>query len=393
MHTPIAITGMSSLSALEFETQEIWENYSFPSTAIRRRDDAYFAAALPEQSQEQVQSLAQEQKAYQRLDPSVWYAMLVARRACTQAGWTSGMECGVNFGSSRGATQLFEHYHQEFLNNGQAATMTSPTTTLGNISSWVAQDLKLRGPAISHSVTCSTGLHAVLNGVAWLLSGLSRRFLVGGSEAALTPFTLSQMQVLKITAVPGADEPEFPCRAGDLSKQSNTMVLGEGAAAFCLELPGTASTKALAYIVGVGFASDEISHATAISEEGIGFQQSMRMALGGRSADVVDGIVMHAPGTMKGDLAEMHAIQAVFGACQHGLPRVTSNKWQLGHTLGAAGVLSLKMAVLMLQHQTWIPIPFVGARQQNFKREINTIMVNAIGFGGNAVSVLVARHA
>ncbi|MBI3713738.1 MAG: beta-ketoacyl synthase [Burkholderiales bacterium] len=393
MHTPIAITGMSSLSALGHLPDQVWANYSHSTTKIRRRDDAFFAAALPEHCQQQVQSLAQEQKAYQRLDPSVWYAMLVARRACAAAGWTAGIECGVNFGSSRGATQLFEHYHQEFLNHGQAATMTSPTTTLGNISSWVAQDLKLQGPAISHSVTCSTGLHAVLNGVAWLLSGLSRRFLVGGSEAALTPFTLSQMQVLKITAVPGEDEPKFPCRAGDLSKQSNTMVLGEGAAAFCLELPESADTKALAYIVGVGFASDEIIHATAISEQGIGFQQSMRMALGGRSAEIVDGIVMHAPGTVKGDLAEMHAIQAVFGACQQGLPRLTSNKWQLGHSLGAAGVLSLEMAVLMLQHQTWIPIPFIDTDKPDLTKEINTVMVNAIGFGGNAVSVLIARHA
>lgn len=391
MHTSIAITGMSSLSALGLGSQEVWANYRLPTTAIRLRKDGYFAAALPAQSQEQVQMLAREQKAYQRLDPSVWYAMLVARRACAQAAWAIGATCGVNFGSSRGATQLFEHYHQEFLNTGQAATMTSPTTTLGNISSWVAQDLKLQGPAISHSVTCSTGLHAVLNGVAWLLSGLSQRFLVGASEAALTPFTLSQMQVLKITAMPGEAELAYPCRAGDLSKQANTMVLGEGAAAFCLELPETAGANALAYIVGVGFASDEITHATAISDEGIGFQQSMCMALGGRSAEVVDGIVMHAPGTVKGDLAEMRAIQAVFGIDGAALPRLTSNKWKLGHSLGAAGVLSLEMAVLMLQHQIWIDIPFVDAHERNGAKAINTVMVNAIGFGGNAVSVLVAR--
>lgn len=392
MHTPIAITGMSSLSALGLESHEVWAHYRLQTTAIQLREDGYFAATLPVQSQEQVQMLARELKAYQRLDPSVWYAMLVARRACAQAAWAIGATCGVNFGSSRGATQMFEHYHQEFLQTGQAATMTSPTTTLGNISSWVAQDLKLQGPTISHSVTCSTGLHAVLNGVAWLLSGLSQRFLVGASEAALTPFTLSQMQVLKITAMPGEMELAFPCRAGDLTKQVNTMVLGEGAAAFCLELPETAGTRALAYIVGVGFASDDIEHATAISDEGIGFQQSMRMALNGRSAESVDGIVMHAPGTVKGDLAEMRAIQAVFEGYGTALPRLTSNKWKLGHSLGAAGVLSLEMAVLMLQHQTWIAIPFVEPQKQNPTKAINTIMVNAIGFGGNAVSVLVSRY-
>ncbi len=391
MQVPIAITGMASLSALGAHPDQIWANYQLSVSAIRRRDDGYYAAALSAHSLAQVRSLAQEQKAYSRLDPSVWYAMLVARRACAGAQWSKGTECGVNFGSSRGATQLFEHYHRDFLSSGQAATMTSPTTTLGNISSWVAQDLKLQGPAISHSVTCSTGLHAVLNGVAWLLSGLSQRFLVGGSEAALTPFTLSQMQVLKITAVPDERELAYPCRAGDLSKQSNTMVLGEGAAAFCLEGLESAGQRALAYIVGVGFASDEIEHATAISEQGIGFQLSMRMALNGRSPAQVDGIVMHAPGTVKGDQAEMHAIQAVFGAGGQALPRLTSNKWQLGHSLGAAGVLSLEMAVMMLQHQTWLEIPFVDSARSERGGAINTIMVNAIGFGGNAVSILIAR--
>ena len=34
--------------------------------------------------------------------------------------------------------------------------LVSPTTTLGNISSWVAYDLGLDGVTLSHSITCST---------------------------------------------------------------------------------------------------------------------------------------------------------------------------------------------------------------------------------------------
>ena len=71
---------------------------------------------------------------------------------------------------------------------------------MGNISSWVAHDLQTEGPEISHSITCSTALHALLNGVAWLQSGKQIKFLVGGSEAPLTPFTIAQMQALKIYA-------------------------------------------------------------------------------------------------------------------------------------------------------------------------------------------------
>jgi 3-oxoacyl-(acyl-carrier-protein) synthase len=76
--------------------------------------------------------------------------------------------------------------------------LASPTTTLGNISSWVAHDLQSSGPEISHSITCSTALHALLNGVAWLKAGMADKFLVGGTEAPLTDFTIAQMRALKI---------------------------------------------------------------------------------------------------------------------------------------------------------------------------------------------------
>jgi 3-oxoacyl-(acyl-carrier-protein) synthase len=44
----------------------------------------------------------------------------------------------------------------------------------------------------------------------------------------------------------------------------------------------------------------------------------------------------------------------------------------------------------MLQYQQFIPIPF--AEVQNEKRKIRKILVNAVGFGGNAVSILVSKQ-
>src|SRR5690606_23910564 len=128
------------------------------------------------------------------------FAILASRIAVTAAGWKKGNSIGINIGSSRGATALFEKYHAEYLRCGKTETATSPATTLGNISSWVSYDLKSNGPDISHSVTCSTGLHAILNGCAWLGSGMADKFLAGGSEAALTPFTIAQMNALRIYA-------------------------------------------------------------------------------------------------------------------------------------------------------------------------------------------------
>ena len=100
--------------------------------------------------------------------------MVASRKAIEKAGWTKEDIFGINIGSSRGATDLFEKHFQEYLETGKAQTLASPTTTLGNISSWVAHDLQSSGPEISHSITCSTALHSVLNGVAWLRARYGR---------------------------------------------------------------------------------------------------------------------------------------------------------------------------------------------------------------------------
>jgi 3-oxoacyl-(acyl-carrier-protein) synthase len=94
---------------------------------------------------------------------------------------------------------------------------------------------------------------------------------------------------------------------------------------------------------------------------------------------------MHAPGTIKGDLTEYKAVQKVFG--EH-LPLLTTNKWKIGHTFGASGMLSIEMAIMMLQKQVFIGVPFSEAQIQ--KKPLKKIMVNAVGFGGNAVSILLS---
>jgi 3-oxoacyl-(acyl-carrier-protein) synthase len=92
---------------------------------------------------------------------------------------------------------------------------------------------------------------------------------------------------------------------------------------------------------------------------------------------------MHAPGTIKGDLTEYRAVEKVFGSK---LPLLTSNKWKIGHTFGASGILSLELAILMLQHNQFVGVPF--AKKQEQTQSIKKVLVNAVGFGGNAVSIL-----
>lgn len=377
----ISITSIASISPLGTTLEETWNSYLDNQHRLMEKkigDDKAWVAPLPDSAQKEIELLKASDSKYMDLDESVLYAMVAARKAVAMAGWNADDNFGINIGSSRGATSLFEKYHSEFLEQKRASTLSSPTTTLGNISSWVAHDLGSWGPEISHSITCSTALHALLNGVAWIKSGMASKFLVGGSEAPLTPFTIAQMKALKIYS---RNSGPFPCRALDMEKNENTMVLGEGASVICLER-GT-KKDALAVIAGVGYATEILEHNISISADAVCFQRSMKMALGDMDPSDVDVIVMHAPGTKKGDLSEYRAIEIVFGG---NIPALTTNKWKMGHTFGASGMLSLELAILMMQHQQFIKLPFV--KYDSVPKKINKVMINAVGFGGNAVSVL-----
>ncbi len=376
----IAITASSSISALGSFPDEIWDTYLQSKTKIRKTKSGDFVGALEAKSAAEMAQIREENVHYENLDKSVLMAMLVARKTIQMAGWKSEDFFGINIGSSRGATTLFEEHHQFFLENKYAQTLASPSSTLGNIASWVSHDLQHSGPEISHSITCSTALHALINGVAWLQAGFTDKFLVGGSEAPLTEFTLAQMKALKIYS--RETDENLPCRSFDLDKKKNTMVIGEGAAMICLDKNPT--EKPLAYIESIGFATEVLQHPISISTEAQCFQKSMSMALATINPAEIDAVVMHAPGTLKGDLYEFEAIKKVFG---ENMPLLTSNKWLLGHTFGASGMFSVEMALLMLQKQIFIPVPFQN--QKPASKKFSKILVNAVGFGGNAVSVVV----
>ncbi len=378
---PISIVSIYSLSALGEGKEEVWKSYLSHHHALKERifnKESTFIAPLSKENKNKIDELRIANPEYKKLDDTVLFALYVARNAMVSAGWENEKAIGVNIGSSRGATGVFENYHQDFISEGRTVPMASPSTTLGNISSWVAHDLQTTGPEISHSITCSTALHALLNGIAWIQSGMAKKFLVGGSEAPLTAFTIAQMKALKIYS---QENDAYPSKALDLTKKKNSMVLGEGAVMACLEKE--ISKKSLAVIEGVGYATELLVHSVSISTEAKCFQRSMKMALGTLSPSSVDVIVMHAPGTMQGDLSEYKAIEKIFGS---NMPLLTTNKWKTGHTLGASGLLSLEMAILMLKHQVFIPVPYNNKKPES--KTIRRIMVNAVGFGGNAVSIL-----
>ena len=384
MKTPISISGIASVSALGISSAAIWQRYLDGQALFSKRKidgTEILGAFVTSEVDDALKQLQGSNSSFKNLDRSVLLAILAAKKAFDSQIFPQE-NIGINIGSSRGATALFEKHHAQFQKNGKVSPYASPTTTLGNISSWVGQELGVNGVQIGHSVTCSTAMHALLNGIAWLQSNMADVFIVGGSEAALTPFTIAQMRALKLYS----KETDAPvCESMRFEKKRNTMILGEGAAVAILER--NLSDRSQALVLGYGFASEKLEHNSSISENATCFQESMKMALKKAELETVDVIIMHAPGTAKGDLAEKNAIDAVF---ENECPLLTSNKWLVGHTFGASGMMSLELGVLMLQHNKFIGNPFFS-NAVDASEEIKTVMINAVGFGGNAVTVILGK--
>lgn len=302
-----------------------------------------------------IQAFAEERG----VDRTTLLALHAADQAVAEAGWQD-KDFSILMGCSRGPTGNWEEAFAEFTETGKAGPKTSPSTTLGSIGFALADYFGTSALASSLSVTCSSGMHAILHGVALLRAGMAERVLVGGAEAPLTTFTLRQMEALRICApIPPAGE--HACRP--MSTPASGMVVGEGAAFLALSLEDDAAGKPV--IEGIAFGRERARSLTGISRQGAALHHCMRELI--EANGYPDLIVAHAPGTRRGDAAELTAIQAL-SENQPEDPLVTSFKWATGHTFGASGPLAVCGALLVMPGKK--------------------VLVNATGFGGNGVSLM-----
>ncbi len=282
----------------------------------------------------------------------------------------------VNLASSRGATLSLEKAMKDFLEGGAVSPFTSPMTTAGRLSSAVAQFLQLEGNVLDHSMTCSGGLQSILNAQEYLASGRVEQAIVGASEACLSPFTFAQFDALHLYS----KRENTPCLPL-VSKNENTLVLGEGAA--LLVLSHFRGKECSFRISGVGQGFERGAHAADLRGENI--VQSMHQALLNANAPKVDAVIAHAPGTRMGDEQELKAIRAVLGEVP-----VLSNKWSMGHTLAVSGLMNVLWGMELMKG--WSPeVPRGLEASHSCPEQLNTVLVNALGFGGNSISVVLER--
>lgn len=353
------------------DTRIFIKDYAYLSGEKRLIDgsEKRYAFCIPEDINVKLNAIEQKHKAFKGVDRSVLFVLYLADQL-RQSIDPQGL--GINVGSSRGATGLWEKNHKNFMDQEKLNIKSSPLTTAGNISTWLAQYLKTDCVTNSFSITCSSFHHAFLNAVAWLCSGMSERFLVGASEASNTPFTLEQLDIL------GIYNKEGNCRPFDFENPTG-LLLGEGAGLFVLDKD---PSESIAELIGWGISMEQIQSATAINKEGLGYEKSMLSALTMAGVDHVDLVIAHAPGTKMGDRAEWSAIKKVFGDDQY----VQSVKGLFGHSLGASGAQSMAYALDFIKNREILTS--VAALGKPKKQELKTVLINAAGFGGNVVSII-----
>ena len=109
---------------------------------------------------------------------------------------------------------------------------------------------------------------------------------------------------------------------------------------------------------------------------------------------------MHGTSTPLGDIAEVKAIQHVFGEEAYNL-NISSTKSMTGHLLGAAGAIEALASIFAINENAIPPTinhftddPEIDSKlnltfNETQERKVNTIICNTFGFGGHNTSIVI----
>jgi len=261
--------------------------------------------------------------------------------------------------------------------------------------------LGLRGPAITATAACASGVQAIVDGVRLIRDGDADAIIAGGSESALTPLSFAAMANMRALSRRN-DEPERASRPFDVDRDG--FVFGEGAVALMLERREHAEARgARIYAAALGGAiAADAFHITAPDPDGHSAARAVSRALerAGLAPDDVDYVCAHATSTPVGDTAEVRAIRRAFGNHADRLA-VSSPKSMVGHLMGAAGTLSALAAVMAI-HDGVIP-PTINLDRQDPECDLDCVphtarpakvraaIANGFGFGGQNIVAVFAR--
>ena len=337
--------------------------------------------------------------------------MVAAHEAMQDAGLLeAGVDperAGVIWGSGIGGIGTFWEEAKVFF-SGDGTPRFSPFFIPKMISDIAAGQISIRygyrGPNYTVVSACASSTHALIDAANLIRLGKADLFISGGSEASINPPSVGGFSAMMALSTRN-DEPQRASRPFDRDRDG--FVIGEGAGALILEELEHAKkrgAKIYAELVGTGMTGDAY-HLTAPNPDGVGAAKVMQLAIdeAGIRPEKIDYVNVHGTSTPLGDVAELKALEKVFGDSVYGKVSISSTKSMTGHLLGAAGAVEALACLFAMQKGIIPPTINLENRDEAIdaridltpnrakQRTVNYALSNTFGFGGHNSSIVFKR--
>ncbi|WP_028624090.1 beta-ketoacyl-ACP synthase II [Pseudomonas sp. Ant30-3] len=416
----IVVTGMGLVSPLGCGVEAVWTRLLAGQSGLGNLPDEVVAdlpakvgGAVPTMSEDAEAGfdpdLATPPKEQKKMDRFIMFAMEAARQALVQAGWQpqaaeAQERTATIIGSGVGGFGAIADAVRTTDTRGprRLSPFTIPSFLVNLAAGHVSIQHGFKGPLGAPVTACAAGVQAIGDAARLIRCGEADIAVCGGAEAAIDRVSLAGFAAARALSGGFNDTPQRASRPFDRDRDG--FVMGEGAGLLVIESLEHALARGaqlLAELVGYGTSADAY-HLTAGPEDGSGARRAMSLALAqaGVSPAQVQHLNAHATSTPVGDLGELAAIKALFGADNK--IAVTSTKSATGHLLGAAGGLEAIFTLLAIRDQI-VPAtlnldnPDPAAhgvdivQGQARPMAIEYALSNGFGFGGVNASVLFKR--
>jgi 3-oxoacyl-[acyl-carrier-protein] synthase II len=310
---------------------------------------------------------------------------------------------GVVVGSGIGGLEVWEDNHTNFIHYGlkKVSPLFVPTFIINSASGAVSIEYKLKGPNLSISTACATGLHSIGEAYRMIQYNDADLIFAGGVETAITAFAMAGFARIKALST-NNDEPKKASRPFDRNRDG--FVMSEGCGILLLEeLEHALKRGAPIYseIVGYGKSSDAY-HITAPDPDGVGSYLCMVNAIKDAKIEpsAIDYVNAHGTATPYNDVIETKAIKKCFGEHAYKL-KVSSTKSMTGHMLGATGSVEAAYTALMIKNSCIAPT--INLIEQDPECDLDYVpnkailhnisyaMTNSFGFGGTNACIILKK--
>ena len=353
-----------------------------------------------------------DRKEARKMDLYTQYAIVAAKQAIEDSAMdldkVDKNKIGVIYGVGIGGLRTFEEeygYYERTKENGPKFNPFFIPKMISDISvGHISIMFGLRGPNFVTTSACASSTNALIDAFNYIRLGKADAIIAGGAEAAITVGGVAGFSAMRAISTRN-DDPQGASRP--FSKSRDGFVLGEGGAALILEEYEHAvarGAKIYCEVAGAGMSADA-HHMTAPHPEGEGAILSMEEALRDAelSASDIDYINVHGTSTPLGDIAELKALDKIFGESIKELS-ISSTKSMTGHLLGGAGAVEA-LAVVMAITKSVIP-PTINIQELDpaiderinltrdvaQQREVRYALSNTFGFGGHNACVIFKKY-